>query len=473
MRCPRARHALAPLATVIAHHRKVIARGRLFARQDDVTPYFRRRGNRPGPSPAAGFGPGQRSGSRDCRRHIESQRVWLARRHPAPAFGGAERARGAGIERRTVGIARPRRMPFPLGDEAGDLAARLEAWIDQLIEPRQRRSVIVEMRALAPHRLLPPQAEPVEIFIDRLLVVRSAARRIDVLDAQQKTPAHRARHFEVDQRGERVAEVQIPIRARRKPEDGCGHARPSGPRKGLRCHRVCRCFAALMFFIHTEADLEHAIARLVHADPRFGAVLSRAGRPPLRRRPDGFSGLASIVVSQQLSTASAKAIWARLKEAFDPFDHAAVLRARSPRLARAGLSGAKIRTLKAIAKAIDSGELDLPALADMPADEAHAALTAVHGIGPWTADIYLLFCLGHADAWPAGDLALQEAAKLVLALKTRPTAKEMAPLAERWRPWRGAAAYMLWTHYRATKQRDGAPIPATTNGAATVTQGAA
>src|SRR5215813_9456049 len=136
-------------------------------------------------------------------------------------------------------------------------------------------------------------------------------------------------------------------------------------------------------------------------------------RPPRRRRstlrhrpvaggPAAFSGLASIVVSQQLSTASAKAIWARLKEAFDPFDHAAVLRARSQRLARAGLSAPKIRTLKAIAKAIDRGGLDLTALVEKPADEAHAALTAVHGIGPWTADIYLLFCLGHADTWPAG-----------------------------------------------------------------------
>ena len=143
------------------------------------------------------------------------------------------------------------------------------------------------------------------------------------------------------------------------------------------------------------------------------------------------------MVSQQLSTASAKAIWGRLTEAFDPFDHATVLRARSARLARAGLSGSKIRTLKAIAKAIDRGELDFPALVAKPADDAHAALTAVHGIGPWTADIYLLFCLGHADAWPAGDLAVQEAARLLLELDARPTAKEMGPLAEAWRPWRG------------------------------------
>jgi DNA-3-methyladenine glycosylase II len=217
----------------------------------------------------------------------------------------------------------------------------------------------------------------------------------------------------------------------------------------------------MSFFIHTEADLDHAIAQLVGVDPRFGTVLSRAGRPPLRRRPDGFAGLASIVVSQQLSTASAKAIWGRLTLAFDPFDHAAVLRARSARLARAGLSASKIRTLKAIAKAIDRGELDLPALAAKPADEAHAVLTAVHGIGPWTADIYLLFCLGHGDTWPAGDLALQEAARLLLELDTRPTSKEMVPLAEAWRPWRGAAACMLWSYYRTTKQRDGAPISAT------------
>ena len=208
--------------------------------------------------------------------------------------------------------------------------------------------------------------------------------------------------------------------------------------------------------IHTESDLDAALAALVRADGRF--ALAVAGRPPLRKRPDGFAGLASIVVSQQLSTASAKAIWERLNAAFAPLDHTAVRRARTERLARAGLSAPKIRTLKAVARAIDRSELDLAALAHQPADDAHRALTAIHGIGPWTADIYLLFCLGHADAWPAGDLALQEAARLLLALKARPNAKEMGPLAEPWRPWRGAAACVLWTYYRATKQREGAPL---------------
>ena len=114
--------------------------------------------------------------------------------------------------------------------------------------------------------------------------------------------------------------------------------------------------------------------------------------------------------------------------------------ARPAKLARAGLSGPKIRTLKAIAGAIHRGELDLTALNALPADEAHQRLTAIHGIGPWTADIYLLSCLGHADAWPAGDLALQEAARLLLRLPARPSSRDMGPLAESWRPWRGRRA---------------------------------
>ena len=209
-------------------------------------------------------------------------------------------------------------------------------------------------------------------------------------------------------------------------------------------------------YIHTEADLDSALAGLIATDPRWRDALAAAGRPRLRRRPDGFAGLASIVVSQQLSTASAKAIWDRLESALDPFSPQTVRRARAAKLARAGLSAPKIRTLKAIASAIDRGDLDLAALATLPADEAHGRLTAIHGIGPWTADIYLLFCLGHADAWPAGDLALQEAARLLLGLRARPSSKEMGPLAETWRPWRGAAACMLWTYYRVAKQREGA-----------------
>jgi len=209
--------------------------------------------------------------------------------------------------------------------------------------------------------------------------------------------------------------------------------------------------------IHTEADLDAGLTALAAADPRFAELLAAAGRPPLRRREGGYAGLAAIIVSQQLSTASAAAIWGRLSAAFDPLDPASILRARPARLARLGLSAPKIRALKAIARAVDRGELPLAALADGAAEEAHAALTAIHGIGPWTADIYLLACLGHADAWPAGDLALQEAAKVAFRLPLRPSAKEMLTLAEPWRPWRAVAARILWSYYRTATAKQTEP----------------
>ena len=210
--------------------------------------------------------------------------------------------------------------------------------------------------------------------------------------------------------------------------------------------------------IHSENDLDAALAALGAADPRFTALIAQTGRPPLRRRPGGFPGLIATVVSQQLSTASAAAIWGRLATAIDPLEPAFIIRARAARLARIGLSAPKIRALKEIARAVSKGQLALASLAELAAEEAHAALTAVHGIGPWTADIYLLSCLGHADAWPAGDLALQEAARLAFGLRARPDVKQMMKLAEPWRPWRAVAARVLWTYYRTVKGRDGAPV---------------
>jgi DNA-3-methyladenine glycosylase II len=211
-------------------------------------------------------------------------------------------------------------------------------------------------------------------------------------------------------------------------------------------------------YLHSDADLHKALRKLVKADPRLKPVLEKAGRPALRRREAGFAGLCAIVTSQQLSTHSARAIWGRLSAAFDPFHHDALRRALPARLARLGLSKPKIRTLKAVSAALAQGKIDLDAISRMEADDAHTALIALHGIGPWTADIYLLFCLGHADAWPAGDLALQEAARLAFGLTVRPNAKEMVMLAEAWRPWRGVAAHLLWAYYAAVKRRDGAPI---------------
>ncbi|MGV3633806.1 MAG: DNA-3-methyladenine glycosylase family protein [Pseudorhodoplanes sp.] len=213
-------------------------------------------------------------------------------------------------------------------------------------------------------------------------------------------------------------------------------------------------------FLHTQADLAAALAQLVQADPRLVPVLEKAGEPALRRSEPGFPGLVRIICGQQLSTASASAIWGRLQAAFDPFHPEALRRARADRLGRLGLSAAKIRSIRAIAHALAKGELDLDHIGQSDADTAHAALIELHGIGPWTADIYLLFCLGHADAWPAGDLALQESARIALGLKARPSAKEIFTIADAWRPWRGVAAHLLWGYYHVVKRREGVAVEA-------------
>src|SRR3954468_3077250 len=190
--------------------------------------------------------------------------------------------------------------------------------------------------------------------------------------------------------------------------------------------------------LETQSDLEEAVHSLVKRDPRLKPVLAIAGMPALRRREPGFAGLAHIVCGQQVSTASAAAIWGRVSAAFDPFHHDSLRKARADRLGRLGLSGAKIKTVKNLARELAAERLNLELLAAEDADAAHNTLTRLHGIGPWTADVYLLFCLGHGDAWPAGDVAVQEAVKIGLGLKMRPTAKQMTPLAEPWRPLRGA-----------------------------------
>src|SRR5258705_704514 len=212
---------------------------------------------------------------------------------------------------------------------------------------------------------------------------------------------------------------------------------------------------AMTIHLNTQADLEDAIIALVKQDPRLKPILELTGMRALRQRERGFAGLAAIVCGQQLSTASAAAMWARVSAAFDPFHHDTLRKARADRLGRLGLSAAKIKTLKNLARELAAERLNLDVLANEEADAAHNTLTALHGIGPWTADIYLLFCLGHGDAWPAGDLAVQEAVKIGLELKTRPTPKQMAPLAEAWRPLRGAPAHLWWSDYRVLKKHEG------------------
>jgi DNA-3-methyladenine glycosylase II len=211
-------------------------------------------------------------------------------------------------------------------------------------------------------------------------------------------------------------------------------------------------------FLHTEADLLAGLQQLIAADPRLRLVAEKAGSFALRRREGGYAGLCAIVCGQQLSTASAAAIRNRLFAAFDPFHHDTVRLARTDRLKRLGLSAGKIKSIREIGKAVARGRIDLDAVGNMEADAAHAALIALHGIGPWTADIYLLFCLGHADAFPAGDLAVQEAVRIALNMRKRPDAKQLVKIAEAWRPWRGVAAHLFWAYYHAMKKRDVVPV---------------
>ena len=203
--------------------------------------------------------------------------------------------------------------------------------------------------------------------------------------------------------------------------------------------------------IETPADIEAALAALLDADPRLLAVAEIAGPIPLRRRPGGFEGLAAIITSQQISNHAAAAIWGRLSAAIDPFTAENFLVASEEVLRTAGLSRAKVRTLTAVASASANG-FDLDALHHARAEEAIGAMVRLKGIGPWTAEVYLLFCAGHADVFPAGDLALQSAAQHGLGLMERPNEKALRPLAERWSPWRGVAARLFWAYYRARRE---------------------
>jgi DNA-3-methyladenine glycosylase II len=212
-----------------------------------------------------------------------------------------------------------------------------------------------------------------------------------------------------------------------------------------------------MRIITTEADIRAGVKALRRKCATMRHVHDTAGDPPLRRRPAGFEGLARIIVGQQLSIASAAAIWERATAACRPFEPATMLGLSEAALAGVGLSRPKIRTLRAIAAACSNG-LDLAALGEASDAEIHAALTEVVGIGPWTADIYIMFCLGRADAWAPGDLALQLAMQRAMALAERPDKEAMLSLAERWRPWRAVAARLLWAYYAAMKSK-GTAVP--------------
>jgi DNA-3-methyladenine glycosylase II len=199
--------------------------------------------------------------------------------------------------------------------------------------------------------------------------------------------------------------------------------------------------------IDSDADVRAGVRALRRKCVDLRRVHDRTGDPPLRRHTQGFEGLARIIVGQQLSIASAEAIWRRLSLAVHPMHPYAFLGSSDEQLRAAGLSRGKVRTLRAVSAAVEDG-LDLDGLAQAPDTTVHETLTALPGIGPWSADIYLLFCLGRADAFAPGDLALQTAAANALGLPERPSREALFAIAERWRPWRGVAAHLLWAYYK-------------------------
>lgn len=203
--------------------------------------------------------------------------------------------------------------------------------------------------------------------------------------------------------------------------------------------------------IETHEDLEKGVAFLTHREPRFAEIVETCGLPPLRRSISGIEGLLAIITEQQISIHAAASIWARVKERYGPFDLDTLRSSPDEDYAACGLSRPKIGTIRAVLEACKEGELDFQLLQSLSDEDVHTALTAIKGIGPWTAEIYLLSNLGRSDVWPKGDLALQEAAKLLFNMRKRPDVKRMESIARKWRPWRAVAARLLWQHYRHIK----------------------
>lgn len=204
--------------------------------------------------------------------------------------------------------------------------------------------------------------------------------------------------------------------------------------------------------------LARHLGQLLKTDKRLVEVQRRAGPFEIRKQPGGFAGLAKVICGQQLSVASARAIWGRFEQLDGALDPARYLTLSEETVRGVGFSLFKFKTVGVIAEAVVSGRLDFDRLETLPAEAAMAELTALKGVGPWTAEIYLMFCSRHPDVFPAGDLALQKAVQHALGLDAQPTSKQLIELARAWSPHRHAAALLFWRYYAMMKQREGVPL---------------
>jgi len=201
--------------------------------------------------------------------------------------------------------------------------------------------------------------------------------------------------------------------------------------------------------------LQRHLRALLRSDPRLKPIAKLAGAFEIRLTPGGFSGLTRVICGQQLSVASARAIWGRFAALPGALDPETYLTLSEEAVRGVGFSAGKYRTVRVIAQAIVDGELDFDVVETLPPDQAMAYLVAHKGIGPWTAEIYLMFCSGHPDIFPAGDLALQKAVGHALGMEHSPTAKELIEIARPWSPHRHAAALLFWKYYAAVIRKAG------------------
>ena len=210
--------------------------------------------------------------------------------------------------------------------------------------------------------------------------------------------------------------------------------------------------------IDSADDIAEGLRALAQCDARLAHAITVAGPVPLRRRPPGFAALVEIILSQMVSKASANALWRKLELAAGEISPESILDLSAESMRAAGLSRAKAETLQRVGEVVLAGELDFERLCVLDGQEAIVAMTAIKGVGQWTAEVYLLFCAGHQDIFPAGDVALQSAAAHVLGLDVRPRSKALMELARPWSPWRGVAARLLWAYYAEVMRRDAAPL---------------
>ena len=192
------------------------------------------------------------------------------------------------------------------------------------------------------------------------------------------------------------------------------------------------------------------ILELVDQCEFMARAYAEAGAPLPRRRPDGFPAIVASIIGQQVSAHAGAAIQRKVEAGLGGITAEAVLARDDDELRSFGRSRPKIKYIRGVAEAVAAGELDFEALRDAPDEAVLETLTRLKGIGQWTAEIYLMFALGRPDVMPSGDLALAEAAARLMRLEARPKPKELAGIAERWRPYRSTAALMLWYYYRFT-----------------------